>query len=360
VTCANHVVNRITQATGAIPITHTNGCLQIGADLQLTQRTLLGCARSPNVGAVLFVGLGCEQTPIKEFANSVTNKPCELLVIQEVGGTRNAIQAGIEIAEGMKADIAGDDRNAVPISGLRVGLKCGGSDYTTAIASNPAVGVAADLLVDAGAGVFLTETTGFPGSEHILARHAASEEVGRKIYHIVDQYRDEIKSHFDRDFSDGNPSPGNIEGGITTLVEKSIGTIKKAGSRPIRGVLEFADDVTDKHGVWIMDTPGHDVFSVSGPAAGGAHLNLFTTGRGSPLGNAINPVIKICGNPHTYQRMQENMDINAGLIMTGEKTIDQIGGEIYQMVLEVAGGKLTKAEELEHREFAIPRIGSTL
>ena len=360
VTCANHVVNRIASATGTIPITHTNGCLQIGEDLELTNRTISGCARNPNVGAVLLVGLGCEQTPIKELASSVTGKPCSHLIIQDVGGTRIAIKIGAEIVDEMKAVISKDYRTPVPISVLRVGLKCGGSDYTTAIASNPAVGIAADLLVDAGAGVFLTETTGFPGSEHILARRAVNEDVGRSIYRIVDKYRDEIKTHFDKDFSDGNPSPGNMQGGITTLVEKSIGTIKKAGSRPIQGVLEFAEDVTDKTGAWVMDTPGHDVFSVSGPAAGGTHLNLFTTGRGSPLGNAINPVIKICGNPDTYMKMQENMDINAGSIMTGEKTLERVGAEIFQMVIDVAGGKRTKAEELEHWEFAIPRIGSTL
>lgn len=360
VTCANHVTNRIAFATGTIPITHTNGCLQIGEDLELTNRTILGCARNPNVGAVLFVGLGCEQTPIKELASSVTGKPCDYLIIQEAGGTKNAIKVGTEIVNDMKAAIADTARTPAPISTLRIGLKCGGSDYTTAIASNPAVGVASDLLVDARAAVFLTETTGFPGSEHILARHAVNDDVARQIYRIVDRYRDEIIVHFHKDFSDGNPSPGNIQGGITTLVEKSIGTIKKAGNHPIQGVIEFAGDVTHKTGVWIMDTPGHDVFSVSGPAAGGAHLNLFTTGRGSPLGNAINPVIKICGNPETFEAMSENMDINAGLIMTGEKTIEQVGEEIYQMVLEVAGGKLTKAEELEHWEFAIPRIGSTL
>lgn len=360
VTCANHVTERIAMQTGAIPITHTNGCLQFGDDLELTIRTIRGCANSPNVGAVLLVGLGCEQTPIKALANSVEGKPCKYLIIQEVGGTRNAIQRGREIIQQLQAEAAQATRQEMAFSALRVGLKCGGSDYTTAIASNPAVGAASDLLVEAGAGVLLTETTGFPGSEHILAQNAINEEVARQIYQIVDRYGSEIKTHFNKEFSDGNPSPGNIQGGITTLVEKSIGTIKKSGQYPIQGVLEFADDVTDKTGVWIMDTPGHDVFSVSGPAAGGAHLNLFTTGRGSPLGNAINPVIKICGNPQTFHKMEENMDVNAGTIMLGERSIEQVGQEIFELVQEVANGRQTQAEILEHWEFAIPRIGSTL
>jgi altronate dehydratase large subunit len=334
--------------------------MQIGEDFDQAQRSIRGIALSPNVGAVLVVGLGCEQTRIKEAAAAVEGKPSDYIVIQESGGTFKAIQDGILKVEEMKSKAATFRRKELEISALRVSLKCGGSDFTTALASNPAVGVASDLLVQAGAGVFLTETTGFPGSEHILARQAKNDEVARDIYRIVEFYWDEIRSHFNRDVTDGNPSPGNIEGGITTLVEKSIGTIKKGGSTPIQGVIRFADDVTDKQGLWIMDTPGHDVYSVSGPAAGGCHINLFTTGRGSPLGNVIMPVIKIVGNSETYQRMKEDMDINAGTIMAGEKTIEEVGREIYQMVIDVANGEQTKAEILEHWEFAIPRIGSTI
>lgn len=360
ISCADHVVERIAQRTGAVPITHDVGCLQFAQDRALTERTIFGAGMNPNVGAVLFVGLGCEQTPTVDMAGSITGKPSAYLLIQEAGGTTKAIAQGCAIVEQFQGQIASQERSPFEIAELAVSLKCGGSDFTTAIASNSAVGVASDLLVEAGGTVLLTETPGFPGSEHILAARAVNREVARRIYRIVDVYREEIRTRFGRSVHDGNPSPGNLDGGITTLVEKSLGTVKKAGSHPVQGVVECAEDVHGKKGVWIMDTPGHDVFSVSAPAAGGAHLNLFTTGRGSPLGNAICPVLKICGNPEVYRRMEENMDLNAGPIMLGEKTVEEVGREIFESIIQVANGRLTKAEILEHREFAIPRIGSTL
>ncbi len=317
ISCANHVAEKIALKTDSIAIVHYTGCLQFGDDRSMTERCILGAGQNPNVGAVLFVGLGCEQTQTKNIARSVKGKPVRHLLIQESGGTTQAIKDGCGIVDELRRKIAGLERKPCDVSELSLAVKCGGSDFTTAIASNPAVGVAADMLVEAGGAVFLTETTGFPGSEHILARRSVNRDIAKQIYAIVDFYRDEMRSHFGRSPSDGNPAPGNIAGGITTLVEKSYGTIMKGGSSSIQGVLKYGEDVFGKKGLWIMDTPGHDVFSVSGPASGGCHANWFTTGRGSPLGNAITPVIKICGNPTTFERMQENMDINAGLIMTG-------------------------------------------
>lgn len=360
ISCANHVVEKIALKTDTISIVHDTGCLQFGEDRALTERCIYGAGMNPNVGAVLFVGLGCEQTPTKNIARSVSGKVVRHMFIQDSGGTSKAIQDGCAIVEEMKGAVTSLQRTPVDIAHLSIAVKCGGSDFTTAIASNPAVGVAADLLVEAGGAVFLTETTGFPGSEHILARRAVNRDVAKDIYAIVDFYRNEMKDHFGRSPSDGNPSPGNITGGITTLVEKSYGTIMKGGHSQIQGVLKFGEDVFGKQGLWIMDTPGHDVFSVSGPASGGCHADWFTTGRGSPLGNAIMPVVKICGNPETFRRMEENMDINAGQIMTGEKSLEEVGREIFETTIRVASGELIKAEMLEHREFAIPRIGSTL
>lgn len=360
ISCANHVVQRIASGTGAIPIVHDVGCLQFGADREQTVRTIQGVGMNPNVGAVLYVGLGCEQTPTEQIARSVTGKPVRHLFIQQAGGTRQAIDQGRRLVEELREEIAGQQRVPLDLSLLSVSVKCGGSDYTTAIASNPAVGVAADLLAAAGGTVLLTETPGLPGSEHILARRAVNREVAARIYEIVEGYRSEIKSHFNRSPHEGNPSPGNIEGGITTLVEKSYGTIMKGGHGPVEGVLSFAEDISGRKGLWIMDTPGHDVFSLSGPAAGGCNLAWFTTGRGSPLGNAVMPVIKICGNSDTFAWMEEDMDVNAGTIMTGEKTVDEVGQEIFDLTIRVASGQLSKAEDLEHWEFAVPRIGSTL
>ncbi len=360
VSCANHVVDLIARKTDTIPITHEHGCLQFGADRELTERTLLNLGSSPNVGAVLYVGLGCEQTPTASIAQSMIGKPAGYLLIQEAGGTAQAVQQGIGLIGRMKEQTLPQERRRFEVAALQAAVKCGGSDYTTALASNPAVGAAADMLIAQGGAVFLTETPGLPGSEHILARRAVNRDVARQIYRIVDAYREEVRTRFGRNISDGNPSPGNMDGGITTLVEKSIGTIKKGGSGPVQGVIGFAESTFGKDGLWIMDTPGHDVFSVSGPAAGGVHVNWFTTGRGSPLGNAITPVIKICGNPETYRRMREDMDIDAGVVMTGQKSIEEVGKEIFDFTLRVANGEPTKSEGLEHREFAIPRIGSTL
>lgn len=360
ISCANHVVEKIASRTGAIPIVHNAGCLQFGADREQTARTIHGVGMNPNVGAVLYVGLGCEQTPTAQLAEATTGKQVRHLFIQQAGGSRQTIEQGAQLIETMREAIAGQQRTSFDISRLCVSVKCGGSDYTTAIASNPAVGVAADLLIAAGGTVLLTETPGLPGSEHILARRAVNRDVAARIYEIVDSYRDEIKTRFNRSPHEGNPSPGNIDGGITTLVEKSYGTIMKGGHSPIQGVLSFAQDSTGKKGLWIMDTPGHDLFSVSGPAAGGCHACWFTTGRGSPIGNAVMPVIKICGNSDTFGWMEENMDVNAGTIMTGDKSVEEVGREIFELTLQVANGQITKAEELEHWEFAIPRIGSTL
>lgn len=360
ISCANHVVEKIASRIGAIPIVHDTGCLQFGADREQTARTIRGVGMNPNVGAVLYVGLGCEQTPTEQLAQTTTGKTVRHLFIQQAGGTRQAIEQGTRLVEEMQREIADQKRVPFDISRLSVCVKCGGSDYTTAIASNPAVGIAADLLASAGGTVLLTETPGLPGSEHILARRAVNREVAARIYDIVEAYRAEIKTHFNRSPHEGNPSPGNIEGGITTLVEKSYGTIMKGGHSPVQGVLSFAEDISGRKGLWIMDTPGHDVFSLSGPAAGGCNLCWFTTGRGSPLGNAVMPVIKICGNQDTFSWMEENMDVNAGTIMTGEKTVEHVGREIFDLTIRVANGLLTKAEELEHWEFAIPRIGSTL
>jgi altronate dehydratase large subunit len=360
VSCANHVVEKIALKTGAIPIVHETGCMQLGSESDLTERSIFGVAMNPNVGAVLFVGLGCEQIPTSKLAKSVSGKPSRYLHIQECGGTSNTIRQGCEIAEELKNAIAGEVKRPFDISHLSISVKCGGSDYTTAIASNPAVGAAADLLIEAGGSVILTETPGFCGSEHILARRAVNRTVAEEIYQIVDFYRDEMKAHFGKSPKDGNPTPGNMAGGITTLVEKSYGTIMKGGHGPIQGVLPYGADSFAKKGLWIMDTPGYDVFSVSGPASGGCHICWFTTGRGSPIGNAVMPVIKITGNSKTYLHLLENMDMNAGEIITGESSLEEMGQKILDYTIRVASGELTKAEVLEHQEFSIPRLSATL
>lgn len=338
VSCANTVSEKIARECNAIPVIHDNGCLQLGEDLELTQRMLSGVAQNPNVGAVLFVSLGCESIDSKGLINEVgKTRPVELVVIQDAGGSNKAVIEGVKKLQALQKEIENSKRVEIGLEKLSIGLKCGGSDFTTAIASNSAVGITSDLVVQNGGTVFLTETPGFAGSEHLLARQAETPQVAQQVYRIVDRYRDEVKQTFGKDINEGNPSPGNIAGGITTLVEKSIGTIKKIGTTPIKGVISMGE-FPEGPGAWIIDTPGLDIMSVSGAAASGANIILFTTGRGTPLGCAIAPVIKITGNTESYMNFMENIDVNSGTIVDGEETISEVGERIFNDILDVANG----------------------
>ena len=360
ISCANHVVDKIAASCpNAIAVTHETGCLQFAQDRALTERTIRNMGLQPNAGAVLFVGLGCEQIDTKGLAASITGRPAKGLLIQEEGGTTGAITKGSALVQELNSMIQSQQREEISLSELVVGLKCGGSDYTTALFSNPALGIAMDMLKAEGGTCLLTETTGFPGAEHVLAERARTPEVARQIWRIVDFYRDEIREKFDLNVNDGNPSPGNIAGGITTLVEKALGTIKKGGTGPVEGVIPFGE-ICEGHGLYIMDTPGHDVYSVSGAAAGGAQLVAFTTGRGSPLGCALAPTLKITASYSAAGAMRENIDVDLSAILDGMMSVEEAGQAIFEHILRAASGGQLANERLEHFEFAIPRIGSTL
>jgi altronate dehydratase large subunit len=234
-------------------------------------------------------------------------------------------------------------------------VECGGSDACSALSANPALGVASDILVKEGGTIILSETTESIGAEHILAMRAVNKEVKKRILEIVK--RTEMRAlSLGLDIGRANPAPGNYEGGITTLEEKSLGCVMKGGTSKIMEVLEYGESPTQK-GLVLMDTPGHDAESVTGLLAGGTQIVAFTTGRGTPMGSPIAPVIKIATNSYLYSKMKDNMDINAGEIITGNKTVQEIGEKIFRQVIRVANGKLTKSEILGHREFAINRIG---
>ena len=226
-------------------------------------------------------------------------------------------------------------------------IKCGGSDTTSGMASNCVIGYVADKLVDLGATVIFGETTEFIGGEHLLARRAVSKEVGDKILKIVDDMELRAKS-LGCDMRKGQPTPGNIEGGLSSIEEKSLGAIMKSGSKPIQGVLGYTERVTDQKGLWIKDTPGREPEILTGMAATGAQVMMFSTGRGAPQGFPSMPVIKICGNPNTYQRMEEDMDINAGRIITGEKTIEEVGEEAFAKLIRTLSGEMTKNEAIQY------------
>ena len=351
VICATDVAQAIVrQVQGTVGYFHHQGCCQLPVDLKRVTDTLISLGKSPNVAAVLIVSLGCEGTDVGRLLEELkaTGKPVDVIGIQELGGMSRAIREGIDKAQKMVMEVSGLQREEADISEVVMSIKCGGSDTTSGMASNCVIGYVADKLVDLGATVVFGETTEFIGGEHILARRAVGGEdgpVGKKIYEIVDRMEERARA-VGEDMRGGQPTPGNIAGGLSSIEEKSLGAIVKSGHRPIRGVLEYTDFITDQKGLWIKDTPGREPEILTGMAATGAQVMMFSTGRGAPQGFATMPVIKICGNPNTYERMQHDMDLNAGLILTADRTIDEVGEEAFSLLLEVLSGKMTKNEAL--------------
>ena len=244
------------------------------------------------------------------------------------------------------------------VSSLTVGVKCALTDTTSGLTANPAVGYAMDLIIKKGGTVIFGETPEIIGAEHILAKRTVNEEVKKKLFEIVRNTENRVKT-IGVDIRGANPSPGNIKAGITTIEEKSLGAIEKAGHKPIVGVLEYGEKPQSK-GLYIMDTPGHDVESITGIIAGGSQLIVFTTGLGTPIGSPITPVVKVTGNPRTYGSMKDNIDVDVSPVLKGDESINKAGNRIFRCLLEVASGKKTKSEILGHKEFAINRIGLTL
>lgn len=357
--CAVHVAMQINSVLpNVIVLNHPYGCGQIGADVEQTRRVLTGFGLNPNVAAVLIIGLGCETITVDSIANSIKNKPVATLTIQKCGGTINTINKGISIINDYYEKFSTQERIETDLSRVIVGLECGGSDATSGLAANPAVGFAVDLLVKEGCTAILSETTELIGAEHLIAKRGINQQVKRdilKIVHKMDNKAMKMKC----DIRGAQPSPGNMKGGITTIEEKSLGCIHKAGKSPVMEVIPYGNSPTQK-GLVIMDTPGHDMESVTGMLAGGAQIIIFITGRGTPTGSPISPVIKVTGNPHTFTTMSCNIDINAGEIILGEKKVEEIGKLIFEETIKVLNRKLTKSEILGHREMAINRIGPTL
>jgi len=361
VVCANEVAHRIKRRVPSVAgATHPFGCGILGGDFEQFKRTLVGFAKNPNVGAVLIVGLGCEQVDAPLLAVEIAKggKLAEALLIQECGGIQRAVRRGVEAVREMQEVLAREERVPSPVSELIVATECGGSDFSSGLTANPAIGFVSDRLVELGGTVILSETTEFIGAEHLLAARAADRGIARKIESIVQRVEEQaLKTGVD--IRGSQPSPGNIRGGITTIEEKSLGCIYKAGTKPVQGVIEYGESIVGR-GLWVMDTPGQDVESITGMVAGGAQIVVFSTGLGTPVGCPIAPVIKITGNPDTARKMKAHIDINAGAILKGRDTIEAVGEALFHLLLEVASGKQTKAERWGHGEFGINRIGVTL
>lgn len=358
VQCANGAVRKIGQALpDVIALPHIYGCSQLGDDLAQTRRTLEGFADHPNVAAVLLVSLGCESMPSVEMAEQLAaaGVNCRLIGVQESGGTAQTIARGTDIAREMLQDAARIQREPVPLSALTVGVECGGSDAWSGVTANPALGVASDMIVQGGGSVILSETPEFIGAEHLLVARAAAAEVGDQINAAIAGWENAAR-RMGVDMRGAQPTPGNIEGGLTTIEEKSLGAIQKGGSTTVQEFIPYACRPA-KRGLILMDTPGNDPESVTAMVAGGAQVVVFTTGRGSPAGCPIAPVIKVATNSDMARRMPDDMDIDAGTVISAGESLAGMGRHIFEEIVTVANGALTRAEEWGNAEFSINLIG---
>jgi altronate hydrolase len=337
---------------GVVAFPHGEGCGHtIGPDTEQLQRTLAGVLDHPNVSSAVLLGLGCEVNQIGHYKAPVA------MTLQGAGGTRATVEAARREIDRMIERAAEERRGEVPASKIVLGLNCGGSDSFSGITANPALGVCSDLIAQAGGSAVLAETTEIFGAEHLLVRRARNREVAEKLLGCVREYKQYLV-RFGGSFDD-NPTPGNKMGGLTTILEKSLGAVAKAGTTALNDVVDYAGRVTTP-GFVFMNTPGYDPVSLTGLASGGANLIAFTTGRGSAIGFPTIPVIKIASNSNIFGRMRDNMDVNAGRIGDGSATVDEVGREIFSLLLRVASGERTASERLGHHEFVPWRIGPVL
>ena len=346
------------QVEGAVTFNNQNGCSQVGPDQQLTMDVMAGYAANPNVYGTVVISLGCENCQMDLVVKAIgerTNKPLAQFIIQECGGTIKTVELAVRAAREMAEEASKLQKEAFPMSELIVGTECGGSDPTSGLAANPLIGEMSDRMVALGGTSILSETTEFIGAEHILAKRGATPEISEQIYGIVHRYEKALQL-VGEEVRAGNPSPGNKAGGLTTLEEKSLGCIHKGGHSPVNAVYDYAKQVEAKKGLVIMDTPGNDPSSVAGMVAGGAQIVVFSTGRGTPTGNPIAPVIKITGNKLTYAKMSDNIDIDASPVIYGPQTLSEMGDVLMEELQAVASGKLSKAEALGFTEMAIARV----
>ncbi len=352
VSCANDVVWWLSQKVkGCAPFLHGQGCCHTKPDLDITTRTLISLGWNPNLAGVLVVSLGCEAVSADAIAEGIaeSGKPVEKIAILKAGGATPALTQGSRLARAMVAKATKLKRQEFPDSELMLGVKCGASDTTSGLAANPAAGAACDLLIDNSGTCVFGETTEFIGAEHILTRRAATPQVADKIMDIVARMEKRVIA-MGFDMRGGQPTAGNIAGGLTTIEEKSLGAIVKGGTKPINEVYEYGERPQGK-GLFIIDTPGREPEFLTGLAAAGAQVIVFTTGLGAPQGFPFIPVIKITGNPATYKQLPDHMDIFVELADKVGSGIAQAGESLYKEILAVASGKQTKAEKINYGNF---------
>lgn len=346
---------RLVKGTVAVPVWYGRG--QFGADDVLFRRTQVGLAANPNIASVLVISL--EKVSAEKVAGSIaeSGKPVEHISVQDIGGTVEALAAGIRKLVPLVEAASAERQEFVPLSELVLGVECGGTDTTSGIAANPALGYVADRVVASGGTVYLSETSEWMGAEQVLAKRAKSEAISGKIWAAVRRIEDSAISR-GVDIRGANPVPDNIRGGITTIEEKSLGAIIKGGTTEIQGVLEYAIRAPGK-GLYLMDTAAPAAESMTGLAAGGTQIILFSTGQMNIMGSLIAPTVKVTGNPRTAERLRDNVDLDVSPMLQGE-TLEAAGGRLLDFTLRVASGRLTKAEILGDEEIAISRIEPTV
>ncbi|WP_395713914.1 UxaA family hydrolase [Reyranella sp.] len=364
---ANHLqplLAKYPNIDGVVPLTHGGGCgmAASGLEMDVLRRTLAGYVRHPNMAAVVVLGLGCETNQISGLmkAEGLTEGPKLIpMAIQDEGGVARTVRRAVGFLEELLPQANAVEREPIPASELILALQCGGSDGYSGISANPALGAAVDLLVRHGGTAVLSETPEIYGAEHLLTRRAVSREVGEKIVQRIRWWED----HCARTGGEmnNNPSPGNKAGGLTTILEKSLGAVAKGGTTNLVDVYEYAQPITAKGFVY-MDSPGYDPVSATGQVAGGANVLCFTTGRGSVFGCKPTPSLKLATNSSLYRRMTDDMDINCGTIVDGEETIQDNGRRIFELILKTASGQKTKSEALGigDDEFEPWKIGATM
>jgi len=356
--CANDVALRLGRMyPNVVVLAHRQGCGQLGSDKDQTARTLAGLGKNPNIAGVLVVGMGCESITAEYLADEIskTKKMVEYLVVLDEGGLMGALPKGIRFLDRMLHEASQMKRVPCGLEQLTLGIKCGLTDTTSGISSNPATGITADRVIESGGTAIFGETPEIIGAEHILVKRAATPEVEERIYGLVNECEERVKSS-GMDIRGANPAPGNIAGGITTIEEKSLGAIKKGGGKTLQGVLGYGEIPKGK-GLFFMDGPGRTPEALTGLSAAGAQVIIFSTGGGSPAGSLICPVIKVTGNPRTAQRLKDHIDVDVSSIIKGEETLEKGGDSIYRELLNVASGKATRSETLGYGMISIWNVG---
>ncbi len=352
VLCSVSVARSIAEATKTNVFPHEGGCGQVGAEKEHTLRVLRGTVSHPNIGAVLTVGLSCEQIDAAKLAEAAGDKPTRSIRIHDAGGNAKTVKRGIELVKELKREIASAERTRIGVEELTIATQCGSSDTGSGIASNPAVGAMADRHIKHGGAIILGETAGLYGAAGLMAKRAATKEIGDEIIAMTDK----LEVYYKRtghSLKEGNPTPGNIAGGLTTLVEKSLGGVRKGGTTTIQGVLDPGEKITGK-GLWVMNT-SHGIGSCAAAdmLASGAQLLAYTTGGGNPIGNPLAPVVKITATKRTIDRLDDIIDFDASAVLRGEETVAECGDRLLNAMIIHANGKKVEAEKTRHTAFAI-------